>query len=223
MIARRGTQLSLARRHGWGGARPGAGRKRKDGTTGPSGVPHRRRPRLESRQPVGVTLKVRSGVANLRSRPSVDALRAALGKGHQRPGFRLVHFSILSNHLHLIVEASDRLALSRGMQALEVRIARALNREQQRTGPVFADRFHAHVLATPAEVANARRYVLENRDLHRARAGLPPLGPDPLTSERIEGCTAPPRTWLLSVGWNRRAAARRTGPPLLMLFRDTGT
>jgi REP element-mobilizing transposase RayT len=34
----------------------------------------------------------------------------------EKDGFRVVHFSIQSNHLHLIVEATDEQSLSRGMQ-----------------------------------------------------------------------------------------------------------
>jgi putative transposase len=40
---------------------------------------------------------------------------------------RLVEFTVLSNHLHLIVEADNSTELSRGMQGLCVRLARALN------------------------------------------------------------------------------------------------
>ena len=223
MLARRGTQLALARRHGWGGRREGAGRKRKGGQVAAAGVPHRPRPRLDGRRPVAVTLKVRREVWSLRGSRSVRALRRALEAGHLRRGFRVVHFSILSNHLHLIVEADSRVSLSGGMQALEIRMARALNHSMTRTGRVFADRFHAHVLSTPTEVARARRYVLCNRDLHRGRAGLPALGNDPLTSEGMEGCAAPPRTWLLSVGWRRArggAGPPRRGADCLTLFRE---
>ena len=42
--------------------------------------------------------------------------------------FRLIHFSILSNHIHLIAEADTAQALSRGMKGLAVRIAWAVNR-----------------------------------------------------------------------------------------------
>src|SRR5690242_17078430 len=39
----------------------------------------------------------------------------------------LVHFSVQSNHLHLIVEAADQSALSRAMQGLAIRLARRMN------------------------------------------------------------------------------------------------
>ncbi len=219
MLARKGTQLPLARRHGWGGKRPGAGRKRKDGKPAPPGVPHLRRPWVDARHPVGVTLKVRREVWSLRGQRCAAALRRALEQGHQRQGFRLVHFSILGNHLHLIVEASSRARLSGGLQGLEVRMARALNRAMSRKGPVFADRFHAHFLRSPSEVARARRYVLQNFAIHQRRMGLAAEGDDAFTSERMTSCAAAPQTWLLRVGWQRERPARGAGGAR-ELFRD---
>ncbi len=92
--------------------------------------------------------------------------------------FQVVHHSIQSNHLHLIVEADDRSSLTAGMRGLLVRIARALNRLWKRSGPVFADRFHEHELRKPREVRNALVYVLQNLRKH----GIALSGPDPLSS-----------------------------------------
>ncbi len=205
-------QLTLARKSGWGGRRTGAGRKRADGQPGP-GVPHLRRPPLDSRNPVHVTLRVRREVWSLRRRRSVKALRRAFqavkadGAQAGLVHLRVVHFAILSNHLHLIVEAGDRVALSRGLQSLEIRMARALNASMERKGRVFADRFHAHILKTPTEVGRARRYVLENAAIHAVRAGLEPAGPDGLTSVSMADCISPPSTWLLATGWRRERQA----------------
>ena len=121
--------------------------------------------------------------------------------GGERFGFRLIHFSVQSNHVHMIVEAKDRRALSRGMSGLSIRIAKGLNRLWRRSGKVFADRFHEHVLRTPTEVFNALRYVLRNAWRHGIRFvdGL-----DPLTSADPESVALPePHTWLLSSGWRR--------------------
>lgn len=216
MLARKGTQLALARRHGWGGKRPGAGRKRKDGKAAPPGVPHVRRPWLDGRKPIGITLRVRRDIWSLRGSRCVGAVRQALEQGHHRRGFRLVHFSILGNHLHLIVEAESRAGLSSGVQGLEVRMARAINRAMSRSGAVFADRFHAHLLRSPSEVARARRYVLENFAIHQRRLGLTAGSGDPLTSERMTSCVAAPVTWLLRVGWRRGRLRGRAGA----LFRE---
>jgi REP element-mobilizing transposase RayT len=127
------------------------------------------------------------------------------GCGCQRFGFRLVHFSVQGNHAHFIVEAPDAEALGRAMKGLEVRMARALNKVMGRQGPVFADRYNAHLLAAPREADNAGRYVLENWKVHAAREGQPaPSGVDPFCSAACLACGPPlvaePLWWLLRVG-----------------------
>ncbi len=114
----------------------------------------------------------------------------------------MIHYSVQGNHLHLVVEARDRVVFSRGMRALGIRLALGLNRMMGRRGPVFADRFHARVLRTPAEARNALAYVLDNFRSHALRRGEPPGSPVP---DRYASTTAPagpplivaPRSWLL--------------------------
>ena len=57
------------------------------------------------------------------------------------------------------------------MQGLQVRLARGINRLLQRTGSLFATRYHARPLRTPREVRNALRYVLLNARHHAAERG----------------------------------------------------
>src|SRR5690349_17352392 len=161
-----------------GGKRDGAGRKPKGEG---SGVSHARRPEFKARLPVHVTLRLLPGVGFLRGysrrRASEDALRAA----KERFGMRVIHYSIQGMHLHLIVETDAPESLSRAIQGLAIRIARALNRLADRTGKVFADRFHAHVMKALREVKNAVRYVLENFR-HHLREDVAPVGIDPCSS-----------------------------------------
>jgi len=180
----------------WGGARKGAGRKRKSERPR---VPHVVRPEHQKSLPVLVTSRVLAGLPSLRSsaeaRCILDALassrRARAGRkgsaresgresghGTSGPRFQVVHHSIQSNHLHLIVEARDRKALTSGMRGLLIRVARALNRLWSRRGSVFADRFHERELCNPQQVRNALVYVLNNGRKH----GLRLAGPDPLSS-----------------------------------------
>jgi hypothetical protein len=131
--------------------------------------------------------------------------------------------SIISgNHLHLIVEAADEAALARGMQGLAIRIAKGLNRVMQRRGAVFRERYHAHVLRSPTEVARAVAYVLGNYFHHATSwgASIARTEVDPYSSaaEHDKDWTGvdPPlvveaRTWLLRVGWERGGAMRRAG------------
>src|SRR5262245_20155629 len=128
----RQVEMAFTRR---GGARPGAGRKR----TVRSRVAHRARAKHVARHPVHVTLRVVGGVPSMREHAAHRALQRALGEGAERFGLRVVHYSAQTNHVHLIVEAEDSNALSRGMKGLGVRIARGLNRVWARTGRLLAD------------------------------------------------------------------------------------
>ena len=94
------------------------------------------------------------------------SVRRALAGARDRFGFRLVHFSVQRDHLHLLAEAHDRRALGRGMQGLAIRVAKAVNRRLDRHGKVFGDRYHAHALRTPRETRSALRYVLSNIRKH---------------------------------------------------------
>ena len=67
-------------------------------------------------------------------------LRRAFHGGKERAGFRLVQYAVQPDHVHLIVEASDKRGLANGSRALAIRIAMRLNVMLRRRGNVFADR-----------------------------------------------------------------------------------
>jgi REP element-mobilizing transposase RayT len=168
-----------------------------------------------------VTVRVKQGLPPLRSKGVYAALRAAFAAGCDRFGFRLTQYSVQKDHIHMIAEAKDSRALTRGMQGLLIRVAKALNRLWGRRGSVFGDRYHAKALCTPKEVRSALGYVLNNARKHGLRLaqavdlyasgcwfdgwaetlrvkGLP-NAPPPLTAAR---------TWLLRVGWRRHGLIR---------------
>ena len=158
-----------------GGARSGAGRKPKGVR---AGVSHARRPEHAARFPALVTTRLQTGLGSLRRPRELALIRTALSEASERSDFQVVHHSIQSNHVHLILEARDREALTAGMRGLLVRLARGLNRLWLRCGSVFADRFHARALRTPREVRNALVYVLQNARKH----GIGMRGADPCSS-----------------------------------------
>jgi REP element-mobilizing transposase RayT len=94
------------------------------------------------------------------------AVRAAIARAQRGSVFRICHFSVQSTHVHLLIEATSREALSRGVQGLAIRLARAANRALQRTGKVWGDRYHRRDLATPREVRHALVYVLQSFKKH---------------------------------------------------------
>ncbi len=213
-----------------GGKRRGAGRKPK----GPrAGERHEKRPELKARNPLHVTLRVVSAVGSLRRRVAYRAFRAATLTVAGREGMRIVHVSLQRDHVHLLVEAKTKAALSAGMRGFQISAAKQLNAAigQARGGPrrrgvVFPDRYHVVVLSSPRQTRHALAYVLLNWRKHEedrhgaARTWLV----DPYSSggvfpdwqERINApflasgpplydplAVAPPQTWLLREGWKR--------------------
>jgi putative transposase len=205
-----------------GGKRRGAGRKPK--VAGRPGVSHRARPRLDRRHPVHITMHVGADVPNLRRNALHGVIMGALRDGKVKVGFRLCHFAVLGNHLHLIVEADSARDLSRGMQGLSSRLAQRVNRALGRKGRFFQDRYHQHVLGSPTEVHRALAYVLMNQRRHEAERSS--YRPEPAVDHfssgawfagwtvpppnavRMREALAPPveaaGTWLLRVGWRAR-------------------
>ena len=153
-----------------------------------AGVSHHGRAKLSPKSALHVTLKVRKHVPNLRTRRRFSVIKKTFVRFCSGSGFRLVRFSVMSNHLHLVVEADSKQALSQGMQKVLHSISRRLNalnvveqggRVSTKTGSyselrgwlgsVFLDRYHAHLLKTPTEMQNAVRYVLQNAEHHQVR------------------------------------------------------
>jgi len=196
---------------GWGGRRKGAGRKKsKD-----SGTPHLKREEIDGNAPVHVTMRMRDELPSLREVKNFFVILECF-EAAQREDFRIVHFSVQGNHMHLLVEAESAKALSRGMSGLATRIARRLNRKWGRKGSVFADRYHTHVLRTPTEVRNVLEYIFKNREKHRGTGeelGLDRLSSAPLFDgwDTFEGAElvgkyrpiVPARSWLVRTGWRR--------------------
>jgi hypothetical protein len=120
-------------------------------------------------------------------------------------------------HIHLIVEAEDRAALSRGIQGLASGLARIVNATTGCRGmKLWRDRYHARPLRTPREVRtcliyvlrnSAKRWVLSAVDPFSSApwfdgfAGHPPVRTDPAP-------TVAASTWLLAAGWRARGGGR---------------
>ena len=75
-----------------------------------------------------VTLRVLDDVPRLRCGRFVRAFRETLSECAQRPGFRVVHYSIQDDLAHFLVEAQGKVCLANGMKSLGARFARCVNR-----------------------------------------------------------------------------------------------
>ena len=208
------------------------GRPKKRG----SSSPHRKRPELDgTRNSAHVVLRAHKVVKTLRRRDIYKAIRWATIVAAKWEDFRIIHLSIQRNHVHLIVEATDKHALARGMKAFQISAAKLINRVlppvdgKRRRGSVFPDRYHVEVITNPTQARHALSYVLNNWRKHREdQAGVARTWlVDPFSSGAIFGGWKElegryilwplrdtyetlvvwfPKTWLLRVGW------RRVGP-----------
>ena len=235
----------------WGGVRPGAGRRRKPGR---GNVPHRSRGPHRKYWPVLVTL--RSTCRSLRSKHVYPTVRGAIAASNQADGvrargkrrvsvpmpatardgeyFRVCEFSVQDDHVHLLAEASSRLALERGIRGLSIRLAKRVNQLLFLHGKFIADRYHSRALKTPRAVRNALVYALANFRKHARERKCTSRGEriDPyssgpyfqgfvefsgvsagaLAARFVPLALAPPseipveraRTWLLAHGWKQR-------------------
>jgi REP element-mobilizing transposase RayT len=158
-------------------------------------------------------------VPSLRSQRCIGVLRAALRANKQKLGFRLVHYAVQPDHLHFIVEARGKAALSRGAKAIAIGIAMRLNAMLGRAGKVFADRYHVVALGSPRHVRRALAYVLLQERRHAAKRGA-------AMTVALDACSSAPlfdgwkseapragpwsetvveaKTWLLTAGWRRQ-------------------
>ncbi len=190
------------------------------------------RPRFARTTVHHVTLRTVDTLPNLRCRHGLEVLERALEGARDRSrvsaSFRVLHFSLEGNHLHLIVEAEDHTSLSRGIQGLTIRLARGWNKAFGRRGRVFSDRYHARPVTSPTQMRNTLRYVLLNHVSHsirdwqanpgQLRRRLRFFEPDRWSSGHpaksgvwvIDGSPPPagsplsaPKTWLAREGWLR--------------------
>jgi REP element-mobilizing transposase RayT len=144
---------------------------------------------------VHVTLRTGDHVWNLRSGRSFRRIRGCFENARGRFGARLIEFSVQGNHLHLILEADSQAALSRAMQGLCIRVAKALKAMMGRAGAVFSGHYHAHLLRTPAELVKAIAYALQNAARHFGHHAA-----DHYSSLLHRDVLATPAGWLLREG-----------------------
>lgn len=143
---------------GWGGWRPGAGRKPKGAV---AGAPHRRLPRVGWSDEVLVRWKVVAGGPDLAREPQRGCVRAIVG-ACACAGFRVEGFALEPATLWVRVRGRSRRALKRGLSTLAVRVARGLNRRLGRVGKLFADRNQQWLVA---ELARGPRRAAQVRIL----------------------------------------------------------
>jgi len=203
---------------------------------------HKTRASFRKYDPQHVVIRATDDIGTLRRREMYKAVRKALVTTFTRSNFRIVHLSIQGTHIHLLIEADDKTALARGMQAFQISAAKHLNAAmavrtgKARRGNVFVDRYHARIIRTPKQARNALAYVLNNWRKHREnrdpmarehRWRLDPFSSAPtFEGWRDIDATAiawpatyeplpvwEPKTWLLREGWKKHGLISSTEIP----------
>ncbi|HPH70347.1 MAG TPA: hypothetical protein PLF40_31575 [Kofleriaceae bacterium] len=143
----------------WGGARPGAGRKRFSNE-----LPHHAREKFDKRSPVLVTVAVGADGPNLRDPrwyPVIESVLRVVADDADAP---ICEFVALRDRLCFLVDAANSQALTHVMSSVIIRVARRFNAATERSGRLFADRYMARLLPNADAVAEARALI---RDGHR--------------------------------------------------------
>jgi hypothetical protein len=150
---------AATKKSNWGGARPGAGRKRFS-----TDLPHHAREKFDRRSPVLVTVAVGDGAPNLRDPRWFEVIETVLLAVAADDDAPICEFVVLRDRLCLLVDAASSKALTHVISSLIIRLARRLNSATERSGRLFADRYMARLLPNADAVAEARALI---RDGHR--------------------------------------------------------
>lgn len=162
------------------------------------------------------------GRPRLRQFRAYVVIRRVLALYLELADFRIVHVSIQRNHLHFIVEAANKDALSRRLQSFVIKLAKALNHAWGREGKVFAHRYSAKQIKSRRYARNALAYVLNNWRRHHEdfyeNANSKIFLDEYSSAVSFDGWTikfckptieyeplpvSPPQTWLLREGWKQ--------------------
>ena len=164
--------------------------------------------------PVHVTLRLKHGLPSLRQQRLLRLFADVLHDQRKRAyndDFRVVHFSLQTNHVHLVIEADSGKGvvsgrkgyapLRAGVSGLMIAFARRLNMMLRRKGKVWDDRYHRRDLKTATETNRAFAYVLRNF-LRHGEVGWGKGIVDPFSSAWLfEGWTEPVRPFRTSRRW----------------------
>lgn len=93
--------------------------------------------------------------------------RARLRSALKELDVSLLDYCLTCNHVHLLVDTTDRHQVSHLMQTVSAGFARAYNRRKHRTDAVWGDNFHATYIDTGVYLQRCVRYI----ELNMVRCG----------------------------------------------------
>lgn len=77
-------------------------------------------------------------------------------------GFKLYHWVLMSNHIHLVMETTEESSLSKIMQGMNLAYTIWFNRKNGKVGHLWQDRFKSAVVEKDSYLLECGRYVERN-------------------------------------------------------------
>ena len=173
-----------------------------------------------------VTTRAIEGLPSFREQPILSLVLLQMRRLND-DRFQIVHFSVQTDHLHMIVEADDGDVITRKLAGFMISFARRLNALLARCGKVWRERAHWRDITTAREMYNVLAYVFGNAKKH----GLIPadeLRGDPASSawtfdgwdvaveappDELRWTPPEPRTELLRRNWITQGLLRLGAAP----------
>jgi REP element-mobilizing transposase RayT len=152
---RKHTQLSLTNPKG-------AGRK----PMYDKGIRHTKRESIKKDTVLHLTLKIQKEKSGLKNKKILKILHSSIKKARIL-GLKIIHYTLEYDHVHLLVEASDKKILGKGMQSFGISFSKGINKFRLQKGAVFKTRYHFRKLNTFTEIKNALNYIMGNGIKHR--------------------------------------------------------
>ncbi|MEI8348179.1 MAG: transposase [Pseudomonadota bacterium] len=141
-------------------------------------VPHRLREEIPKKKPVHVVWHLNPHVPPCRRKNILLIFKKAVLKGRLM-GLKVIHFSLMNNHLHLLIETENKKALAKALQSFAISFTKRLkNFNGLKKTPIFKERYFCHILKSLREVKHAIHYILMNGK----KAGLSRYDIDPYSS-----------------------------------------
>lgn len=154
-------QQILKTKNTHGGVRKGAGRPLKANR---KGLPHLARPLIEKTSAVHVSWQLKETLItlNISTKDFFELFRLAVMTAKKK-GLKIIHYSIMENHLHLIVEAQSSEELSRSLQSFALSLSKLVkNRFNGSLANLWNDRYFMQLLLSQREIKTALQVVLKN-------------------------------------------------------------
>ncbi|MBC7712718.1 MAG: transposase [Rhizobacter sp.] len=145
----------------------GAGRK----AIHDKGIRHIEREAIKKDTVLHLTLKITREKAALKNKMILKCLHHSIKKARGL-GLKVIQYTLEYDHIHLLVEASDKVQLGIGMQSLGISLSKGINKIKAQKGKVFKNRYHFRKLSTPKEIKNVLNYILGNGIKHKETTSI---------------------------------------------------